>query len=130
MKIPHMMYSRYIAKAVDCCILLVSPTDGPLPFVSCFVCYLLRGDRVEMRRTNIHIVWSCCLSRLPCLFLWCLFVCLVLSRHIGSTGQCQDPGRVFKGKKMPGRMGNDRVTVQNLKILKVRQLRGNGSCVL
>lgn len=40
-------------------------------------------------------------------------------RHIGSTGQCQDPGRVFKGKKMPGRMGNDRVTVQNLKILKV-----------
>ncbi|CAM9579510.1 unnamed protein product [Ascophyllum nodosum] len=40
-------------------------------------------------------------------------------RHIGSTGQCQDPGRVFKGKKMPGRMGNDRVTVQNLKILKI-----------
>ena len=40
-------------------------------------------------------------------------------RHIGSTGQCQDPGRVFKGKKMPGRMGSDRVTVQNLKILKV-----------
>ncbi|CAN0506620.1 unnamed protein product, partial [Scytosiphon promiscuus] len=36
------------------------------------------------------------------------------------TGQCQDPGRVFKGKKMPGRMGNDRVTVQNLKIIKVR----------
>eukprot|EP00904_Undaria_pinnatifida_P010285 jgi/Undpi1/6387/HiC_scaffold_20.g08868.m1 len=40
-------------------------------------------------------------------------------RHIGSTGQCQDPGRVFKGKKMPGRMGSDRVTVQNLKILKI-----------
>lgn len=40
-------------------------------------------------------------------------------RHIGSTGQCQDPGKVFKGKKMPGRMGGDRVTVQSLKILKV-----------
>ncbi|CBN77715.1 Ribosomal protein L3 [Ectocarpus siliculosus] len=44
-------------------------------------------------------------------------------RHIGSTGQCQDPGRVFKGKKMPGRMGTDRVTVQNLKILKMDPVR-------
>lgn len=40
-------------------------------------------------------------------------------RALGSTGQCQDPGRVFKGKKMAGRMGNDRVTVQNLRILKI-----------
>ena len=37
----------------------------------------------------------------------------------GSTGGRQDPGRTFLGKKMPGRMGSDRVTVQNLKILKV-----------
>lgn len=44
-------------------------------------------------------------------------------RHIGSTGQCQDPGRVFKGKKMPGRMGADRVTVQNLKVLKIDPVR-------
>lgn len=44
-------------------------------------------------------------------------------RHIGSTGQCQDPGRVFKGKKMPGRMGSDRITVQNLKILKIDPTR-------
>jgi large subunit ribosomal protein L3 len=40
-------------------------------------------------------------------------------RAIGSTGQCQDPGKVFKGKKMPGRMGADRVTVQNLRVLKI-----------
>ena len=40
-------------------------------------------------------------------------------RALGSTGQCQDPGKVFKGKKMAGRMGNDRVTVQNLKVVKV-----------
>mmetsp|Transcript_11922 Transcript_11922/g.17792 ORF Transcript_11922/g.17792 Transcript_11922/m.17792 type:complete len:318 (+) Transcript_11922:3-956(+) len=44
-------------------------------------------------------------------------------RHIGSTGQCQTPGRVFKGKKMPGRMGGARRTVQCLKILKVDTLR-------
>ena len=37
----------------------------------------------------------------------------------GSTGGRQDPGRTFQGKKMPGNMGNDRVTTQNLKILKV-----------
>ena len=35
-------------------------------------------------------------------------------RSHGSTGQCQDPGRVFKGKKMAGQMGNKQVTVQNL----------------
>lgn len=40
-------------------------------------------------------------------------------RSLGSVGQCQDPGKVFKGKKMAGRMGNDRVTVQNLRIVKV-----------
>eukprot|EP00815_Leptocylindrus_aporus_P010042 CAMPEP_0116074386 /NCGR_PEP_ID=MMETSP0322-20121206/15904_1 /TAXON_ID=163516 /ORGANISM="Leptocylindrus danicus var. apora, Strain B651" /LENGTH=368 /DNA_ID=CAMNT_0003564035 /DNA_START=85 /DNA_END=1188 /DNA_ORIENTATION=+ len=40
-------------------------------------------------------------------------------RALGSTGQCQDPGRVFKGKKMAGRMGNERVTVQNLRIVKI-----------
>eukprot|EP00581_Thalassiosira_minuscula_P008851 CAMPEP_0183704226 /NCGR_PEP_ID=MMETSP0737-20130205/1628_1 /TAXON_ID=385413 /ORGANISM="Thalassiosira miniscula, Strain CCMP1093" /LENGTH=409 /DNA_ID=CAMNT_0025931055 /DNA_START=17 /DNA_END=1246 /DNA_ORIENTATION=+ len=40
-------------------------------------------------------------------------------RAIGSTGQCQDPGRVFKGKKMPGRMGGVRVTKQNLRIVKI-----------
>jgi large subunit ribosomal protein L3 len=38
-------------------------------------------------------------------------------RSHGSTGQCQDPGKVFKGKKMAGQMGNKRVTVQNLEIL-------------
>lgn len=40
-------------------------------------------------------------------------------RSLGSTGQCQDPGKVFKGKKMAGRMGAERKTVQNLRILKI-----------
>jgi large subunit ribosomal protein L3 len=40
-------------------------------------------------------------------------------RALGSTGQCQDPGKVFKGKKMAGRMGTDRVTVQNLRVVKI-----------
>ena len=40
-------------------------------------------------------------------------------RSHGSTGHCQDPGKVFKGKKMAGRLGNKKVTIQNLKILNI-----------
>tara|TARA_B100000575_G_scaffold48055_1_gene35065 strand:+ start:1318 stop:1962 length:645 start_codon:yes stop_codon:yes gene_type:complete len=40
-------------------------------------------------------------------------------RSHGSTGQNQDPGRVFKGKKMAGRMGNKKVTKQNLKVIEI-----------
>ncbi|GAB1259199.1 50S ribosomal protein L3 [Aurantivibrio plasticivorans] len=40
-------------------------------------------------------------------------------RAPGSIGQCQTPGRVFKGKKMAGHMGAEQVTVQNLEIVKV-----------
>jgi large subunit ribosomal protein L3 len=40
-------------------------------------------------------------------------------RALGSVGSCQDPGRVFKGKKMEGHMGVDRVTVQNLRVIKI-----------
>ena len=39
-------------------------------------------------------------------------------RAHGSTGQCQTPGRVWKGKKMSGQMGNERKTIQNLKLVK------------
>jgi large subunit ribosomal protein L3 len=38
-------------------------------------------------------------------------------RAIGSTGQCQTPGRVFKGKKMAGQMGNKNVSVQALQVM-------------
>ena len=48
----------------------------------------------------------------------------VSHRSHGSTGQCQDPGKVFKGKKMAGQMGNERVTVQNLQIVKTDTERG------
>ncbi len=40
-------------------------------------------------------------------------------RKPGSIGQCQTPGRVWKGKKMAGHMGNVKKTVQNLKIVKI-----------
>lgn len=45
-------------------------------------------------------------------------------RSHGSTGQCQDPGKVFKGKKMAGHMGDARVTTQNVKVVKTDVERG------
>ena len=43
----------------------------------------------------------------------------VSHRSHGSTGQCQDPGRTFKGKKMAGQMGNKKVTIHNLEVVKI-----------
>ncbi|MDO5520726.1 MAG: 50S ribosomal protein L3 [bacterium] len=40
-------------------------------------------------------------------------------RHAGSNGSATDPGKVFKGKKMPGQMGAVKVTIQNLEIVRV-----------
>lgn len=40
-------------------------------------------------------------------------------RSSGSIGNASTPGRIFKGKKMAGRMGNEKVTIQNLEVLKV-----------
>jgi large subunit ribosomal protein L3 len=48
----------------------------------------------------------------------------VSHRSHGSTGQRQDPGRVFKGKKMAGHMGTVRVTTQNLQVVSVDDERG------
>ncbi len=48
----------------------------------------------------------------------------VSHRSHGSTGQCQDPGKVFKGKKMAGHMGAVRVTTQNLQVVKTDSDRG------
>ena len=41
-------------------------------------------------------------------------------RHLGSIGNRKFPGRVFKNKKMPGRMGNKNVTIQNLQVIGVK----------
>ena len=48
----------------------------------------------------------------------------VSHRSHGSTGQRQDPGKVFKGKKMAGHLGVERVTVQNLKVVSVDDDKG------
>ena len=52
----------------------------------------------------------------------------VSHRALGSTGHCQEPGKVFKGKKMAGHMGDERVTVQNIEVVSTDA--GNGLIVL
>lgn len=47
----------------------------------------------------------------------------VSHRSHGSTGQRQDPGKVFKGKKMAGHLGDERVTVQNLQVVAIDEVR-------
>jgi len=42
-----------------------------------------------------------------------------VARQAGSMGACSSPSRIFKGKALPGQMGNEKVTVQNLEIVKV-----------
>jgi large subunit ribosomal protein L3 len=48
----------------------------------------------------------------------------ITHRSHGSTGMCQDPGKVLKGKKMAGRYGNEKVTIQNLKVVDIDQENG------
>jgi large subunit ribosomal protein L3 len=48
----------------------------------------------------------------------------VSHRSHGSTGQRQDPGRTFKGKKMAGHLGDERVTTQNLQVVSVDDAKG------
>jgi large subunit ribosomal protein L3 len=48
----------------------------------------------------------------------------VSHRSHGATGQCQDPGKVFKGKKMAGHMGATRITTQNLRVIRTDVDRG------
>ena len=42
-----------------------------------------------------------------------------VARHAGSLGACSDPSRVYKGKKLAGHLGSERVTIQNLDVIKV-----------
>ena len=48
----------------------------------------------------------------------------VSHRSIGSTGNRQDPGKTFKNKKMPGHLGAERVTTQNIQVVKTDKDRG------
>ena len=77
------------------------------------------GDRVDVVGTSKGKGWAGVIKRWNFARLKESHGTGPVHRHGGSIGACSDPSRVFKGKKMAGHLGHERVTVQNLTIVKV-----------
>ena len=86
--------------------------------------HFLAGQKVDVAGTSIGKGFAGAMKRHNFGGLRASHGVSISHRSHGSTGQCQDPGRVFKGKKMAGHMGDARVTVQNLEIVKTDADRG------
>lgn len=99
---------------------------GELPDVGSEVLadHFVPGQKVDVAATSIGRGFAGAMKRWNFGGLRASHGVSISHRSHGSTGQCQDPGRVFKGKKMAGHYGVDRVTVQNLEIVRTDVERG------
>lgn len=86
--------------------------------------HFLPGQKVDVTGTSIGKGFAGAMKRHNFGGLRASHGVSVSHRSHGSTGQCQDPGKVFKGKKMAGHMGSTRVTTQNLEVVKTDAERG------
>ena len=86
--------------------------------------HYLDGQKVDVSGTSIGKGFQGAMKRHNFGGLRATHGVSVSHRSHGSTGQCQDPGKVFKGKKMAGHMGAARVTTQNLEVVKTDAERG------
>jgi large subunit ribosomal protein L3 len=86
--------------------------------------HYLEGQYVDIAGTSIGKGFAGAMKRHNFKGLRATHGVSVSHRSHGSTGQCQDPGKVFKGKKMAGHMGAVRVTTQNLQVMKTDAERG------
>lgn len=86
--------------------------------------HFVAGQRVDVTGTSIGKGFAGAMKRHNFGGLRASHGVSVSHRSHGSTGQCQDPGKVFKGKKMAGHMGAERVTTQNLEVVKTDADRG------
>ncbi len=86
--------------------------------------HFVPGQRVDVTGTSIGKGFAGAMKRHNFGGLRASHGVSISHRSHGSTGQCQDPGKVFKGKKMAGHMGAERVTTQNLTIVKTDPERG------
>ena len=80
--------------------------------------HFLPGQKVDVSGTSIGKGFAGAMKRHNFSGLRATHGVSVSHRSHGSTGQCQDPGKVFKGKKMAGHLGNARVTTQNLEVMQ------------
>ncbi len=79
--------------------------------------HFLAGQYIDVSGTSIGKGFAGAMKRHNFRGLLASHGVSISHRSHGSTGQCQDPGKVFKGKKMAGHMGDERVTVQNLRVV-------------
>jgi large subunit ribosomal protein L3 len=86
--------------------------------------HYLAGQKVDVSGTSIGKGFQGAMKRHNFGGLRATHGVSISHRSHGSTGQCQDPGKVFKGKKMAGHMGAVRVTTQNLEVVKTDADRG------
>ncbi|MEO3434997.1 50S ribosomal protein L3 [Inquilinus sp. CAU 1745] len=86
--------------------------------------HFVAGQRVDVTGTSIGKGFAGGMKRHNFSGLRASHGVSVSHRAIGSTGQNQDPGKVFKGKKMPGHMGHERVTIQNLVVVSTDVEKG------
>ncbi len=86
--------------------------------------HFLPGQHVDVVGTSIGKGFAGAMKRHHFSGLRATHGVSISHRSHGSTGQCQDPGRVFKGKKMAGHLGDQRVTQQNLEVVRTDVDRG------
>lgn len=86
--------------------------------------HYIEGQKVDVAGTSIGKGFAGAMKRHNFGGLRATHGVSISHRSHGSTGQCQDPGKVFKGKKMAGHMGAVRVTTQNLEVVKTDADRG------
>ncbi len=79
--------------------------------------HFIDGQKVDVTGTSIGKGFAGAMKRWGFSGLRATHGVSVSHRSHGSTGQCQDPGKVFKGKKMAGHMGASRITTQNLEVV-------------
>ena len=86
--------------------------------------HFLEGQKVDVSGTSIGKGFQGAMKRWNFAGLRASHGVSISHRSHGSTGQCQDPGKVFKGKKMAGHMGAAKVTTQNLEVVRTDAERG------
>ena len=86
--------------------------------------HFVKGQRVDVTATNQGKGFQGAMKRWNFSGLRATHGVSVTHRAHGSTGQRQDPGKVFKGKKMAGQMGSERVTTLNLEVVSTDVARG------
>ncbi len=85
--------------------------------------HFLVGQKVDISGTSIGKGFAGAMKRHNFSGLRASHGVSISHRAHGSTGQCQDPGKVFKGKKMAGHLGARRTTVQSLEVVKIDEDR-------